>query len=96
MASNLKSLPFRFLHHFIALTMQCRTGSFTKVTTDDIWLLEIAITGTKINFSRFIMNKMIKVMKDKDKEAKRKKKKHLNSLSLHSHMSLSSLTMPRL
>ena len=35
-ASNSKSLPLQFLHHFIASTVQCRTSSFTKVTTDDI------------------------------------------------------------
>ena len=34
----------------------------------------MATTGTKINLAHFIMNKMIKVMKDKDKEAKRKKR----------------------
>ena len=33
---NLKSLPLRFLHHFIASTIQCRTGSFTKITTKDV------------------------------------------------------------
>ena len=27
-ASNLKSLPLRFLHHFIASTIQYKTGSF--------------------------------------------------------------------
>ena len=35
-ASNLKSLPLGFLHHFIAFSIQCRMGSFTKLTTDDI------------------------------------------------------------
>ena len=33
-ASNLKSLSLRFLHHFIASTVQCRTGSFAKLTTE--------------------------------------------------------------
>ena len=69
-ASNLKSMPLRFLHHVITSTVQCRTGSFTKMIANDILLLEMAITGTKINLACFIMNKMIKVMKDKDKEAK--------------------------
>ena len=46
-ASNLKSLPLRFLHHFIASTVQCKTGSFAKLTTDDIWLLEMASKGIK-------------------------------------------------
>ena len=35
-ASNLKSLPLRFLHHFIAFSVQCKTWAFTKLTTDDI------------------------------------------------------------
>ena len=74
-ALNLKSLLLRFLHHFIASTVQCRTGSFAKLTTDDIWLLEMNSKGTKINLSRFIMNKMLKVLKEKEKEAKSKKKK---------------------
>ena len=42
MASNLKSLPLRFLHHFIASIIQCRTGSFAKVTAEDVWLLQMA------------------------------------------------------
>ena len=48
-AFNLKSLPLRFLHHFIASSIQCKTGAFIRLTTDDIWLLEMASTGTKIN-----------------------------------------------
>ena len=35
-AFDLKSLPLRFLHHFIASSVQCRIGAFTKLTTDDI------------------------------------------------------------
>ena len=74
-ASNLKSLPLRFLHHFIASSIQCRTGAFTKLTTDDIWLLEMASTGTKINLAHFIMKKMLKIMNEKEKEARSKRKK---------------------
>ena len=77
-ASNLKSLPLQFLHHFIASTVQCRTRSFNKVTTDDIWLLEMASKGTKINLARFIMNKMLKILKDKEKKAKGKQKSALH------------------
>ena len=77
-ASNLKLLLFQFLHHFITFTVQCRIGSFNKVTVDDIWLLKMASIGTKINLAQFIMNKMMKVLKDKEKEAKLKQK-----LSLH-------------
>ena len=36
MASNLKSLPLRFLHHFIVSSIQRKTGAFTRLTTDDI------------------------------------------------------------
>ena len=78
-ASNLKSLPLRFLHHFITSSIQCRTRAFTKLTTDDIWLLEMASTRTKINLARFIMKKMLKIMNEKEKEARSKRKK--NSLS---------------
>ena len=74
-ASNLKSLPLRFLHHFIASSIQCRTGAFIRLTTDDIWLLEMASTGTKINLARFIMKKMLKIMNEKEKEARNKRKK---------------------
>ena len=74
-ASNLKSLPLRFLHHFIISTIQCRTGFFAKLTTDDIWMLEMASKGTKINLSRFVMNKILKVLKEKEKEAQSKRKK---------------------
>ena len=71
-ASNLKSPHLRFLHHFIASSIQCRTEAFTKLTTDDIWLLEMASTGTKINLTRFIMKKMLKIMNEKEKEARSK------------------------
>ena len=74
-ASNLKSLPLRFLHHFIASLIQCRTRAFTRLTTDDIWLLEMASTGTKINLTHFIMKKMLKIMNEKEKEARSKRKK---------------------
>ena len=56
-ASNLKSLPLRFLHHFVASIIQCKSGSFIKMTTDDIWLFEMASKGIKINLTRFIMKK---------------------------------------
>ena len=74
-ASNLKSLPLRFLHHFIASSIQCRLRSFAKLTTNDIWLLEMASTGTKINLAHFIMKKMLKIMNEKENEAKSKRKK---------------------
>ena len=74
-ASNLKSLPLRFLNHFIASSIQCRIGAFAKLTTDDIWLLEMASTGTKINLARFIMKKILKILNEKEKEAKSKRKK---------------------
>ena len=35
-ASSLKSLTLRFLHHFIASTVECRSGSFNKVTKEDL------------------------------------------------------------
>ena len=35
-ASSLKSLTLRFLHHFIASTVECRNGSFNKVTKEDL------------------------------------------------------------
>ena len=79
MASNLKFLTLRFLHHFIASTIQYRTGSFSKLTTDDIWLLEMASKGTKINFAQFIMNKMLKVLNEKENEAQSKRKKTFQS-----------------
>ena len=44
---------------------------------DDIWLLEMVSTGIKINLAWFIMNKMIKVLKDKEKEIKGKQKSSL-------------------
>ena len=75
MASNLKSLPLRFLHHFIASTIQCRTGLFAKVTTEDVWLLQMATTGTKINLVGFIVKKMLKILHEKEKEASSKRKK---------------------
>ena len=78
--SNLKSLPLRFLHHFIASTIQCRTGSFAKVTTEDVWLLKMASIGTKINLVGFIIKKMLKILREKEKETTSKRKK--TSLSL--------------
>ena len=73
-ALNLKSLPLRFLHHFIASSIQCRTGAFTRLTTDDIWLLEMASSRTKINLARFIMKKMVKILNEKEKEARSKRR----------------------
>ena len=46
-----------------------------KLTTDDIWLLEMASIGTKINLARFIIKKMLKILKEKEKEAQSKQKK---------------------
>ena len=79
-ASNLKSPPLQFLHHFIASTIQCRTGSFAKVTTENVWLLQMATIGTKINLAGFIIKKMLKILHEKEKEASSKRKK--TSLSL--------------
>ena len=77
MASNLKSLLLRFLHHFITSTIQCKTGPFAKVTTEDVWLLQMATTGTKINLAGFIIKKMLKILKEKEKEASSKRNKVL-------------------
>ena len=87
-ASNLKSLPFRFLHHFIALTIQCRTGSFAKVTAENVWLLQMATTGTKINLAGFIVKKMLKILREKEKEASSKRKKTSLSLFVHPYVTL--------
>ena len=84
-ASNLKSLPLRFLHHFIASLILCRTGAFAKLTTNDIWLLEMASIRTKINFARFIMKKMLKILNEKKKKQKASERK-LHCLSLQSPM----------
>ena len=77
-ASNLKSLPLRFLHHFIASSIQCRTGSFVKLTTEDIWLLKMASTETKINLARFIMKKLLKILSEKENKLKARGKKLQN------------------
>ena len=55
----LKSLSLRFLHHFIATTMQCRSGSYNKVTVKDLWMLDRVAKGELINLARYIMGKMI-------------------------------------
>ena len=75
MTSILKSLPLRFLHHFIVSSIQCRTGSFAKLTTEDIWLLKMASTGTKINLAGFIIKKMLKILREKKKKVTSKRKK---------------------
>ena len=80
MASNLKSLPLRFLHHFIVSIIQCRTGSFAKVTAKDVWLLQMATIDTKINLARFIIKTMLKILKEKEKEASSKRKEIALSL----------------
>ena len=49
------------------------------MTTNDIWLLKMASKGIKINLSRFIMNKILKVLKEKEKEAQNNRKKTFQS-----------------
>ena len=44
------------------------------MTIDDIWFLEMASKGIKINLACFIMNKMFLALKEKEKEAKGKQK----------------------
>ena len=63
-ASSLKTLTLRFLHHFIASTVECRNDSFNKVTKEDLWLLDMAVRGQKINLARYIMDKMTSEAKD--------------------------------
>ena len=89
-ALNLKSLSLRFLYHFIASTIQCRTGSFAKVITEDVWLLQMATTRTKINLAGFIIKKMLKILYEKEKKASSKRKK--TSLSLFSILYLTLIT----
>ena len=81
-ASNLKSMPLRFLYHFIASSIQCKTRSFAKLTTEDIWLLKMASIRTKINLARFIMKKILKILNEKEKKAKSKRKRKKTSKSL--------------
>ena len=70
-ASSLKTLTLRFLHHFIASTVECRSGSFNKVTKEDLWMLDMAVRGEKINLGRYIMDKMISTLKQKIASAKK-------------------------
>ena len=57
-ASSFKTLTLRFLHHFIASTVECRIGSFNKVTKEDLWLLDMDVRGKKINLARYITDKI--------------------------------------
>ena len=51
-----------------------------KVTAEDVWLLQIATTGTKINLAEFIVKKMLKILHEKEKKASSKRKKTSTSL----------------
>ena len=50
-ASYFKSPPLQFLHHFIATTVQRRSGSFNKVIVKDLWMLDMVAKGQKINLA---------------------------------------------
>ena len=64
-------MTLRFLHHFIASTVECRSGSFNKVTKEDLWLLDMVVRGQKMNLARYIMDKMISTLKQKIISAKK-------------------------
>ena len=57
---------FQFLHHFIASTVQCRNGSFNKVIVEDMWMLDMSSNGVKMNLTRYMINKMIQIVKEKE------------------------------
>ena len=57
-------------------------GSFNKVTKEDLWLLDMAVRGHKINLARYIMDKMISTLKQKIASAKK-------NLPLHGKVAVS-------
>ena len=69
--SSLKSLTLRFFHHFIASTIECWSGSFNKVTKENLWLLDMAVNGQKISLAKYIMDKMISTLKQNIAGAKK-------------------------
>ena len=44
------------------------------MTIKDIWMLDMATKGEKINLARYMMDKMLLTLKDKEKESSAKKK----------------------
>ena len=53
-----------------------------RLTTEDVWLINMASTGTKINLAGFIIKKMLKILSEKEKKTTSKRKK--TSVSLFS------------
>ena len=47
-ASCLKSLLLRFLHDFIPTIVQCKNGSYNKVTDEDLWMFNRVAKGGKL------------------------------------------------
>ena len=50
---------------------------FNKVTSKDLWLLDIAARGGKINLAQYIMNQMISTLKQKIAGAKKSPPQHI-------------------
>ena len=44
--------------------VQCRGGSFKKVTFEDHWMLDMAANGKKINLAHYMMDKIIITLRE--------------------------------
>ncbi|WRX08842.1 hypothetical protein QQP08_001329 [Theobroma cacao] len=48
----------RILHYFIAANIQGRSGSFSYISLQDLWLMEHAFDGVSLYLGRFMIEKM--------------------------------------
>ncbi|WRX27888.1 hypothetical protein QQP08_020375 [Theobroma cacao] len=48
----------RILHYFMAVNIQGKSGSFSYISLQDLWLMEHAFNGVSLNLGRFMIEKM--------------------------------------
>ncbi|WRX25991.1 hypothetical protein QQP08_018478 [Theobroma cacao] len=57
-ASLIKSPHIRILHYFITVNIHGRSGNFSYVSLQDIWLMEHAFNAAPLNLGRFMIKRM--------------------------------------
>ncbi|WRX28299.1 hypothetical protein QQP08_020786 [Theobroma cacao] len=57
--SNLITSPqIRILHYFVVVNIHGRSGSFSYISLQDLWLMEHAFSGVLLNLGKFMIGRM--------------------------------------
>ncbi|OMO64893.1 hypothetical protein COLO4_31705 [Corchorus olitorius] len=63
--SKLMNAEMRLLHMVVGNILDCREGSLTVVTQEDLWIMHLALSGAKFNTAMYLICRFRQIAKNK-------------------------------